>query len=45
MNTINLEGITKNVLYEPLMDYIIKKDYNYIWQHKQIQNIKTIKKK
>ena len=39
MNTINLEGITKNVLYEPLMDYIIKKDYNYIWQHKQIQNI------
>ena len=41
--SINKEKKTKNVLYEPLMEYIIKKDYNYIWNNKATQEItKTI---
>lgn len=42
MYGINKKGKTKNVLYEPLMDYIIKKDYNYIWEDKQVKNITNI---
>lgn len=41
--SINKEKKVKNVLYEPLMDYIIKKNYNYIWEDKQVKAItKTI---
>ena len=41
--SINKEKKIKNVSYEPLMDYIIKKNYNYIWEDKQVKAItKTI---
>lgn len=42
MYGINKKGKTKNLLYEPLMDYIIKKDYNYIWEDKQVKTITNI---
>lgn len=37
--SINKEKKIKNVMYEPLMDYIIKKNYNYIWEDKQVKAI------